>query len=156
MVFDKNGKCSWLTYQKLISHIRFDGGQGSITWQGSEVQALGWVWYEICACSLVVKYLTFNQDTVGSSPIKHTIMRYGVMAAHQTLTLIVQVQILLPQPSKSIDNVLQRFWQTGKTVWRLGKTSNKGVCRNWQTVQTQNLSQKCVWVQIPLHLLQIG
>ena len=29
-----------------------------------------------CACSLVVKHLTFNQDTVGSSPIKHTIMRY--------------------------------------------------------------------------------
>lgn len=25
-------------------------------------------------------------------------MRYGVMVAHQTLTLIVQAQILLPQP----------------------------------------------------------
>ena len=56
---------------------------------------------KICACSLVVKHLTFNQDTVGSSPIKHTTMRYGVMVAHQTLTLIVQVQILLPQPNTS-------------------------------------------------------
>ena len=32
---------------------------------------------------------------------------------------------------------------------------NMGVCWNWQTGQTQNLLQRCVWVQVPLPLLGV-